>query len=124
MEKINIENLLGPCKPRQNFNLFWVDDQYTLRVAKVKGTFPWHHHPSSDEGWFVFRGQVTIQSEQGNVTLTSGEAVLIPKGLVHAPHADIENSVVMIINSRTFQTIFRDDLTPEAVGYSETDVAS
>lgn len=122
MQKTNIEELLGPREPRENFNLFWVDGEYALRVAKVKGTFPWHHHPDSDEGWFVYKGRLTIQSEEGDVTLEAGEAVMVPKGLVHAPRADVEDSIVMIVNGRNFETVFRDEESLEGVGFSEEDV--
>ena len=122
MKKINIVELLAPHPPRKNFNLFWVDGLYTLRTAKVKGTFPWHHHPDSDEGWFVFKGKVTIQTRNGNIPLEAGDALLIPKGTLHAPTADIENSIVMIINGRNFETIFLDALSLGEVGYSEEDM--
>lgn len=124
MKKINIVQLLASRSPRENFNLFWVDGQYTLRVAKVKGTFPWHHHPASDEGWFVFQGAVTIQTQTEDVRLESGEALLIPKGLVHAPRADVENSIVMIMNGRNFETVFEDNITLQDASYSEQDVTS
>jgi mannose-6-phosphate isomerase-like protein (cupin superfamily) len=119
MNKINICKLLAPHPPRKNFNLFWVDGQYTLRVAKVKGTFPRHHHPDSDEGWFVYQGKVTIHTESEHIVLESGEAVMIPKTVVHAPTADIENSIVMIINGRNFATVFADAISLDDAGYSE-----
>jgi len=124
VKKINIIQLLGPCSPRENFNLFWVDGQYTLRVAKVRGTFPWHHHPTSDEGWFIYQGAVTIQTRTGDVRLEAGEALLIPKGLVHAPRADVDGSVVMIMNGRNFDTVFEDNITLEDASYSERDVGA
>ena len=122
LKKTNIVELLAHQPARKNFNVFWVDGEYTLRVAKVKDTFPWHHHPDSDEGWFVYKGQVTIQTREGDIALQAGEAVLIPKGLVHAPRADVENSIVMIVNGRSFETVFEDGCTLASVGYSEQDV--
>lgn len=122
MKKTNIVELLAPHPPRKNFNVFWVDGQYALRVAKVKGTFPWHHHPASDEGWFVFQGKVTIQTREGDVPLETGDAVLIPKGLVHAPRADEENSIVMIVNGRNFETVFEENTSLKEVGFSEEDL--
>jgi mannose-6-phosphate isomerase-like protein (cupin superfamily) len=123
LKKTNIVELLARQPARKNFNVFWVDGEYTLRVAKVKDTFPWHHHPDSDEGWFVYAGQITIQTREGDIPLHAGEAVLIPKGLVHAPRADVENSIVMIVNGRNFETVFEDGRTLASVGYSEQDVA-
>lgn len=122
MKKVNIDELLARRGPRENLNLFWVDGKYALRVAKVQGTFPLHHHPDSDEGWFVYKGQITIQTNQGDITLKAGEAAMVPKGLVHAPRADIEGSIVMIINGRDFKHEFEDDTTDEKAGYTEEDV--
>ncbi len=124
MEKINVEELLAPRRPRENFNLFWVDGEYALRVAKVEGTFPWHHHPDSDEGWFVYKGRLTIQTEGVDVTLEEGEAAMVPRGLVHAPRADADGTIVMIVNGRGFETVFRDGDSLESVGFAEEDVAA
>jgi len=71
----------GSPAAAQELQCMWVDGEYTLRVAKVKDTFPWHYHPNSDEGWFVYEGKITIQTRQGDIPLHQGEAVFNPKGL-------------------------------------------
>jgi hypothetical protein len=124
MNKIDIAELLAPHPARKNFNLFWVDGLYTLRTAKVTGTFPWHSHPEADEGWFVVKGKVTIHTTAKDIVLGPGEAVLIPKGTVHAPTADIDNSIVLIVNGRNFRTVFTEPISLSDVGYVEQDVES
>ncbi len=114
LSKVNIPELLGSARPRMNFNLFWVDGAYTLRVAKVEGAFPWHFHPESDEGWIVFQGGMSIRTEDDALELGPLEATLIPKGLRHSPLALQDGSIVGIINSRTFETVYTDgEMTDE-----------
>ena len=66
---IDIGSLLEPHPPRTNFNLFWIDGAYTMRVAMVEDAFPWHYHPESDEAWLVLRGHVRIRTEVGDIEL-------------------------------------------------------
>jgi len=123
LRPINIESLLAPHPPRTNFNLFSVDAQYTVRVAKVRGAFPWHVHPESDEGWVVYRGKIRIRSEAGDIELSSGEAAMVPRGLRHSPLALEDESVVMIINGRQFRTVYTDaEMTDAHADYRELDV--
>lgn len=109
LTKTNIPQLLESAEPRLNFNLFWVDGAYTLRVAKIEGAFPWHYHPDSDEGWLVFHGRMLIRSESGSLELGPLEATMVPKRLHHSPLALEEGTLVGIINSRTFQTVYTEE---------------
>ena len=70
---IDIGSLLAPHPPRTNFNLFWIDDAYTMRVAIVEDAFPWHYHPESDEGWLVLRGRISASGPSW-ATSSSGPA--------------------------------------------------
>ncbi len=122
LEKINIQELLAPHPPRTNFNLFWVDGRFTLRVARITGTYPWHKHPEHDEAWYVIEGSVLIRSEAGETLLSAGEAVLIPRDMEHGPVALQELSTVLIVNSRGFRTHYRDIANDAEAGYIELDV--
>ena len=48
-----------------------VNDQY-VKVAKLQGEFVWHAHEDEDELFFVVRGAMRIQLEDGEVTLHPG----------------------------------------------------
>ncbi|MDE3074469.1 MAG: cupin domain-containing protein [Chloroflexota bacterium] len=124
LQKVNIEDVLGAHPPRTNVNAFWVDGKYTLRVAHVRGEYPWHRHDDWDEGWFVHRGLVRIRSDAGDVELSAGEAALIPRGLRHSPLALEDRSTVLIVNARDFKTTYLEGHDHVAAGYREFDLTA
>lgn len=103
---IDIDSLLAPHPPRTNFNLFWVDGAYTMRVATVEDAFPWHYHPESDEAWLVLRGGLRIRTELGDVELGPGQATLVRSPLRHSPLALEDGTQVLIVNSSAFTTVY------------------
>ena len=76
-----------------------VNDQY-VKVAKLQGEFVWHAHEDEDELFFVVRGTMRIQLEDGEVTLRPGEFVVVPRGVRHNPIA-AEECWVMLIETVT-----------------------
>ena len=76
-----------------------VNDQY-VKVAKLQGEFVWHAHEDEDELFFVVRGTMRIQLEDGDVTLGPGELVVVPRGVRHNPVA-AEECWVMLIETVT-----------------------
>lgn len=80
-----------------------VNDQY-VKIAKLKGEFTWHKHDEEDELFYVVRGQLTIQFEDGNVELSAGDLHIVPKGVLHNPVADEECWVMLIETVSTKHT--------------------
>lgn len=120
---VDIDALLGPHPPRTNFNLFWIDDAYTMRVANLRGAFPWHYHPKSDEAWLVLRGRLRVRTECGDVELGEHEATVIPPLLRHSPVALEPGTQVLIVNSRSFTTVYTDvDMDHVRASYREIDL--
>jgi len=76
-----------------------VNDQY-VKVAKLQGEFVWHAHEDEDELFFVVRGMMRIQLEDGELTLRPGEFVVVPRGVRHNPIA-AEECWVMLIETVT-----------------------
>ena len=122
LTKRSIDELLAPHPPRTNLNLFWVDGQYTIRVARVHGEFPWHTHDEYDEAWVVLQGRVRIRTETEHVELAAHEALLIPAGLKHSPLALEDLSTVLIVNAKGFTTNYVDAISDADAGYSETNL--
>lgn len=120
---IDIESLLAPHPPRTNFNLFWIDGAYTMRVATVEDAFPWHFHPESDEGWLVLRGRLRIRTELGDVELGSGQATVVRPPLRHSPLSLEAGTQVLIVNSRSFETVYTEPGVDDASArYRELEV--
>jgi hypothetical protein len=98
LRKFNILEMLGSLPPRTNINAIHIDRDYAVRIARIAGRFPWHHHPNGDEGWFVYQGAVSIETSSGAIELSAGEGTVIPCGLEHSPVAQVEGTTVIIFN--------------------------
>lgn len=119
--KVNLLELLDPHPPRTNIHVIEVDENYTVRVAKTIGRFPWHFHPNGDEGWFVFEGRLRIDTKDGSVELGPGDFTVIPKGIQHSPEALVPNTVVIIFNRRDLGMTL-DDPKVDLGGFLENDL--
>jgi mannose-6-phosphate isomerase-like protein (cupin superfamily) len=119
--KVNLRKLLEGQPPRANFHVIEIDQQYTVRVARTAGRFPWHYHPNGDEGWFVFEGRMRIDTEAGPVELESGDFAAIPRGMRHSPEALVPGTMVVIFNFRQLGMVL-DDPGCDLGGYQEKDL--
>jgi mannose-6-phosphate isomerase-like protein (cupin superfamily) len=104
MEKVNVREKF------ERFNDYWnpkiaagVNDSY-IKLAKFKGEFVWHHHANEDELFFVIKGRLVIRLRDGEVRLSPGEFVVIPRGVEHLPIAEDEVHVILIEPKTTLNT--------------------
>ena len=65
-----------------------------IKLIKVKGEFPWHHHADEDEFFLVWRGNFRVEFHDQIVRLGPGECVVVPKGVEHRTCADEEAEVL------------------------------
>jgi mannose-6-phosphate isomerase-like protein (cupin superfamily) len=72
-----------------------VNDQF-IKVAKLKGEFVWHRHDDEDELFYIVKGRLIIQYEDGAVTLEEGDIHIVPKGVMHNPLAKQECWIALI----------------------------
>lgn len=119
--KFNVEEMLAPHPPRTNFNVAVIDDSHAMRIARITGTFPRHYHPTGDEGWFVHRGRMRIDSELGSVELGAGEGTMITRGVRHSPTCLEPDTIVLVINARDFPMIPDEPEALASSGFSESD---
>jgi mannose-6-phosphate isomerase-like protein (cupin superfamily) len=80
-----------------------VNDQY-VKVAKLKGELVWHKHDAEDELFYIVKGRLVIQYEDGAVTLNEGDFHVVPKGVPHNPVAEAECWIVLIETVTTAHT--------------------
>ena len=81
-----------------------VNDQY-LKVARVKGEFPWHCHAAEDELFLVLKGALTIgraDKDGGPVVLHAGEVFIVPHGVRHNTSA-LEETWIALVETVTTQ---------------------
>lgn len=75
-----------------------------VRLAKLLGDFPWHHHPDEDELFLVLRGRLVLRFQDGEVTLNEGEFCVVPRGVEHQPFAAQEVHVLLFEPAATRNT--------------------
>ncbi|HEY3600197.1 MAG TPA: cupin domain-containing protein [Paraburkholderia sp.] len=73
-----------------------VNNQH-VKVAKLRGEFVWHSHQDEDELFYVVRGNLRIEYEDGHaVHLSEGSIHVVPRGVRHHPVADEECWIVLV----------------------------
>jgi mannose-6-phosphate isomerase-like protein (cupin superfamily) len=75
-----------------------------LKLVKIAGVFPWHHHEREDELFLVWRGEMTIEFRDHRVTLRAGELCVVPRGTEHRTMADAEAEVLVFEPAHTRNT--------------------
>ncbi len=79
-------------------------DGYHVKLVKVLGEFIWHSHDDQDEMFFVLAGEIVIRMRDGDVSLSSGDLFVVPKGVEHCPFAENEASLLVLARADTDQT--------------------
>jgi mannose-6-phosphate isomerase-like protein (cupin superfamily) len=100
----NIDAVLAGVDRHWSPRTIAVVNDYDVRVAKVLGEFTWHSHPDTDEFFMVLGGELTIEMEEGDVTLTSGDTYVVPRGRRHRPVAVEETTIMLFEPSGTVNT--------------------
>ena len=68
-----------------------------FKLAKIKGEYPFHAHEGEDEMFFCWKGSFILDFEDGeSVSVNEGEAIVVPKGVVHRPRAEEECLIFLI----------------------------
>ncbi len=80
-----------------------LEDSY-VKVAKLQGSIAWHSHEQEDELFYVLKGQLRIEMEQGSVELSEGGLYVVPKGVRHNPVAEQECHIMLIEKKATLHT--------------------
>ena len=89
----------------EKFSLFdeiWVpkitaelNDDY-IKLDKFHGEFIWHKHDEEDELFLVVKGDINVKFRDGDVQVSEGEFIVIPKGVEHKPTAENEAHVLIV----------------------------
>lgn len=76
-----------------------------VKLARVEGTFEWHHHEAADELFYVHEGELTLRfRDRADVHLSPGQLHVVPAGVDHQPHADDECQILLFEPTGTLNT--------------------
>ena len=75
-----------------------------VKLAKVKGEFPWHHHENEDEFFLVWKGKFRVEFRDRVVELRSGECLVVPRGVEHRTCANEEAEILLFEPSGVVNT--------------------
>lgn len=67
-----------------------------VMVVKVKGEFPFHDHPDTDDFFLVLEGEIELDVEDRTLRLGAGELFVVPRGVRHRPRAVDEAKLLLI----------------------------
>ena len=75
-----------------------------VKLAKIEGTFDWHHHEQEDELFLVLRGRFRLEFRDHVEEVGEGELVVVPRGVEHRPVADEECHILLFEPAGTRNT--------------------
>jgi len=79
-------------------------NQSYLKIAKLKGDFFWHKHENEDELFIIQKGALELEFEDKTVQMNKGDFFVVPKGVMHRPHAKEECWVILMELKETLHT--------------------
>ncbi|HTS50439.1 MAG TPA: cupin domain-containing protein [Bryobacteraceae bacterium] len=75
-----------------------------VRVGVIEGEYHWHKHDADDEFFYVVEGQLLIDLEGRVVSLSPGQGMAVPKGVVHRTRAPQRTIILMVENAGIIPT--------------------
>jgi mannose-6-phosphate isomerase-like protein (cupin superfamily) len=65
-----------------------------VKLIKVQGEFPWHHHDDADEFFLVWKGTFRVEFRDHIHLLNPGDCIVVPRGIEHRTCADQEAEIL------------------------------
>ena len=104
MEKISLTEKLSSISTHYDPHIVASLNGQLVKLVKFKGPFTWHHHENEDELFYVVKGNFTMKLREGDVEISAGEMIVIPKGVEHCPVAEEEVEVMLFEPASTLNT--------------------
>jgi mannose-6-phosphate isomerase-like protein (cupin superfamily) len=104
MNKISLDEKFALFDERWRPKTIAAVNGQEVKLVKVKGEFPWHHHDNEDEFFMVWQGTFRVEFRDRVVTLQPGECVVVPRGIEHRTCADDEACILCFEPANTLNT--------------------
>lgn len=75
-----------------------------VKLARITGSFDWHHHDEEDELFLVVEGSMRMDFRDRSVELGPGEMLIVPRGVEHRPVAEDEARTLLFEPASTRNT--------------------
>lgn len=95
MEKISLPDKFARFSEHWRPKVVAALNGQEVKLVKVQGVFPWHHHDHEDEMFMVWRGRFRVEFRDRIVDMGPGEFVVVPRGIEHRTAADEEAEVLI-----------------------------
>jgi mannose-6-phosphate isomerase-like protein (cupin superfamily) len=95
MDKICLSEKLGLITEHWRPKVVGELNGQEVKLAKFKGTFPWHHHEHEDELFLGVSGRFRVELRDRAVEVGPGELVIVPRGVEHRTVAEEEAAVLI-----------------------------
>ena len=96
-QKINIDEKFSKFSEHWRPKIVAELNGQEFKLAKIKGEYPFHAHEGEDEMFFCWKGSFILDFEGSeSVAVGEGEAIVVPKGVVHRPRAEEECHIFLI----------------------------
>lgn len=118
MDKVNVAEKFARFREHWSPKIVGELNGQMVKLAKLLGSFDWHHHDAEDELFLVIRGRLRLEFRDRTVMVEPGEFIIVPRGVDHRPVAEEEVEVLLfepastlntgnIVNERTLPTLDR-----------------
>ncbi len=104
MNKINLDEKFSLFDEHWRPKVIAALNGQEVKLIKVQGEFPWHHHEHEDEFFLVWKGRFWVEFRDRVVTLEPGECVIVPRGIEHRTGADEEAYILCFEPAETVNT--------------------
>ena len=104
MDKVNLAEKFDRISQHWDPKIVGELNGQQVKLAKLLGTFDWHHHEQEDELFLVIRGRLTLRLRDREVELSEGELFIVPRGVEHQPVAESEAHVLLFEPASTLNT--------------------
>src|SRR6266702_3982952 len=94
MDKINLDEKFGRVTEHWRPKVIARLNGQEVKVVKVQGEFPWHHHDDIEEFFLVRKGRFRVEFRDRVVNMGPGECVVVPRGIEHRTCSDEEAEIL------------------------------
>jgi mannose-6-phosphate isomerase-like protein (cupin superfamily) len=95
MEKVNLAEKFALISEHWRPKVVGELNGQEIKLAKICGAFPWHHHELEDEMFLAVRGRFRIEFRDKTIELEAGDFLIVPRGAEHRPVAEEEAEILL-----------------------------